>query len=431
MSAHLESLDRIPPATNGRRIWLRVGTLLDGVSTAPLPNAHLVYDKNQILFVGSESPPRDLIREGQKEPDIDLAEYTLLPGLIDSHAHLFLEGGELDPSRRAAYLNQTPATLLALARQRLQKLVCRGILAIRDAGDKDGVGLALSKLYAGPDRPLMPYVDSPGAAIHHRGRYGSFMAEPIEDHASPRQCVEARVQAGADRIKLIPTGIINFKRGQVTSEPQMTVDEVRDLVAAANSLGKQTLAHASGEAGIERAIEGGVDTIEHGFFLCPDQLAKMRDHHIGWVPTFAPVQKQLDHAQQMGSDAQIISHLKTILNRHAATLITARQMGVEIIAGSDAGSYGVAHGVDFLYELELMERAGLRPLEVINAASGTASRRLAFKEQFGQIKAGFLSRFLVTRHAPLNGIGRLRRQRFIVFEDKVIDSDTGGDPSGL
>ena len=88
----------------------------------------------------------------------------------------------------------------------------------------------------------MPYVDSPGAAIHHKGRYGSFMADPIENHASLRACVESRIKAGADRIKLIPTGIINFKKGAVTTEPQMTTEEILKLVAAAKSFrARQTL----------------------------------------------------------------------------------------------------------------------------------------------------------------------------------------------
>ena len=162
----------------------------------------------------------------------------------------------------------------------------------------------------------MPYVDSPGAAIHHRGRYGSFMAEPIEDFAStPRQCVEARVKAGADRIKLIPTGIINFKKGAVTAEPQMTTEELPEFVAAAKIVRpSRRFAHASGDAGIDRAIDGGVDSIEHGFFVRDDQLAKMRDRQIAWVPTFAPVQEQVDHADRMGWDAEVVANLKNILD---------------------------------------------------------------------------------------------------------------------
>jgi len=404
--------------------------MLDGVNTTPLKDAHIVYDKKQIHFVGESSPPADLLNTGQREPDLNLSDYTLLPGLIEAHAHFFLEGGELDLDKRSAYLKQTPEELLSAAHPRLEKLIQLGVIAVRDAGDKDGVGLALSKLYNNVKRPLMPYVDSPGAAIHHQGRYGSFMAEPIEKYGPLKKSVEARVNDGADRIKLIPTGIINFKKGAVMSEPQMTTAEVAELVTAAKSFGKQIFAHASGDTGIERAIDGGVDSVEHGFFVRPDQLAKMRDRQIAWVPTFAPVQEQVDHADLMGWDSEVVSNLKKILEQHAASLVKAQQMGVQIIAGSDAGSVGVAHGVGFLYELELMERAGLSPIAVIKSATGTSSNRLAFKEKFGQIKPGFLSRFILTRHSPLEKISNLKRDKFLVFDGAVFES-SGVDKLGL
>jgi imidazolonepropionase-like amidohydrolase len=421
----------IPAATDGRSIWLRAGTLLDGVSTQPLRNAHVVYDKKEILFVGENSPPANLLNPNQREPDVDLPDHTLLPGLIEAHAHFFLEGGELNLDKRSAYLKQTPEDLLKAAHTRLEKLIRLGVIAVRDAGDKDGVGLALSKLYMGANRPLMPYVDSPGAAIHHKGRYGSFMAGPVENFDSLKHCVEARVKAGADRIKLIPTGIINFKQGKVTTEPQMTAQEVLELVGAAKSFGKQTFAHASGDAGIERAIDGGVDSIEHGFFVRDDQLARMRDRQIAWVPTFAPVQEQVDHADIMGWDVQVVSNLKRILEQHAASLLKAHALGVQIIAGSDAGSVGVAHGIGFLYELELMERAGLSPISIINSATGTSSNRLAFKEKFGQIKSGFQSRFILARHSPLESISNLRRQKWVVFDGAVFETGEDFDPTGL
>jgi imidazolonepropionase-like amidohydrolase len=421
----------IPSATGKRRIWLRVGTLLDGISPNPWRDAHVVYDQNQILFAGENAPPANLLNAGQGEPDLNLPDFTLLPGLIEAHAHFFLEGGELNLDKRTAYLKQTPEVLLKAAHGRLEKLVRLGVIAVRDAGDKDGVGLALSRLYMSVGHPLMPYVDSPGAAIHHQGRYGSFMAGPIENFASLKQCVEARVNAGADRIKLIPTGIINFKKGAVTSEPQMTMTEVSELVAAAKSFGKQTFAHASGDTGIERALDGGVDSVEHGFFVRDDQLAKMRDRQIAWVPTFAPVQEQVDHADLMGWDAGVVANLRKILDHHAASLVKAHKMGVPIIVGSDAGSVGVAHGAGFLNELELMERAGLPPLAVINAATGTSSNRLAFRQKFGQIKSGFQSRFILTRHSPLEGIANLRLQKYVVFDSDVFDSDEGIDSTGL
>ena len=178
-------------------------------------------------------------------------------------------------------------------------------------------------------------------------------------------------------------------------------------------------------------IDGGVDSIEHGFFVRDDQLAKMRDRQIAWVPTFAPVQKQVDHADVMGWDAGVVLNLKGILDQHASALVKAHELGVQIIAGSDAGSYGVAHGLGFLDELELMERAGLPPTAVINSATGTSSKRLAFKEKFGQIKPGFLSRFILTRHSPLEGVGNLRKSKIIIFDDNVFESDEGFDSGGM
>ena len=420
----------IPTATGDRRVWLRVGTLLDGTST-PCRDAHVVYDRNAILHVAENSPSIEVVNPGQLEPDAILPEHTLLPGLIEAHAHLFLEGGEMNLEKRAAYLKQTPEQLLQHAKPRLEKLVRLGVVAVRDAGDKDGVGLALSRLYKSPDRPLMPYLDSPGAAIHHRGRYGGFMGEPLENHSSLRASVENRVAAGADRIKLIPTGIINFKVGAVTTEPQMTTDELRQLVDAAQSCGRQTFAHASGDAGIERALDGGVDSIEHGFFVRDDQLAKMRDRQIAWVPTFAPVQEQVDHADETGWDAGVVSNLRKILDQHAASLVKAHAMGVQIIAGSDAGSVGVAHGIGFLKELELMERAGLSSLAVIHAATGAASSRLAFKEKFGQVRSGFRSRFILTRHSPLQGVSNLRKEKLTIFDGAVVEQVADIDLAGL
>ena len=425
------NIDLLAPETAERRVWLRVGTLLDGVSAVPLHNAHVVYDSKSILFAGADLPPADLLNHGQTEPNHELLQYTLLPGLTDAHTHFFLEGDELDPDKRSAYLKRTSAQLLDHAKRRLEKLVRLGIIAARDAGDKDGVGLALSKLCSSAERPLMPYIDSPGAAIHHRGRYGSFMAEPFEDCLTPYQCVEARVRAGADRIKLIPTGIINFKKGAVTSAPQMSAERVGEFVAAAKEFGRQTLAHASGDVGIDHVIDGGVDSIEHGFFVRDDQLARMRDKEIAWVPTFAPVQCQVDHADRMGWNAEIVGNLKKILDAHAKSLVKAHAMGVQVIAGADAGSYGVAHGLGLLYELELMQRAGLSSLAVINSATGAGSKRLAFKEKFGQIKPGFLSRFILTHHSPLEDVANLRKERMVVFDGAVFATGADIDATGL
>lgn len=420
----------IPEASNKRCIWLRVGTLIDGVSTKPFKDVHVVYDAQSIRYLG-DLPPADLLNPGQTQPDAELHEYVLLPGLIEAHAHLFLAGGELNLAKRSAHLTQTSQEFLSAAHARLEKLVRLGIIAVRDAGDRHGVGLALSKLYANEARPVMPYVDSPGAAIHRRGRYGGFMAEPLENHPSLKACVQSRIHAGAHRIKLIATDIIDFKEARVTKEPQMTIGEVAELVRTAQEFNRQTFAHASGDDGIERVIEGRVESVEHGFFVRADQLARMRDRQIAWVPTIAPVQKQIEHAARLGWDERVVSNLHRILEQHAASLQKAHEMGVPIIAGSDAGSYSVMHGIGLLEELELLEHAGLSAISVINAATGTSAQRLGYKERFGQIKPGFRSRFILTKHSPLNGTSNLRKPKYVVFDGAVYDSAANIDLSGL
>ena len=421
----------VPSVASGRPVWLRVGTLLDGTSTQPRRDAHVVYDAGEIRFVGDSgrTPPPSVLRPGQGTPDVDAPDATLLPGLIDAHAHLFLAGGELDTEARAAALRQSPAQLLAAAMPRLEPLVRLGIAGVRDAGDKDGVGLALSRHCHASSRPLMPYLDSPGAAIHRFGRYGSFMGEPLEDHPSAAACVSARVAAGADRIKLIPTGIINYAKGAVTTAPQMSAAEIGQCVAAARASERQTFAHASGDAGIDHAIAGDVDSVEHGFFVRDDQLARLRDAQIAWVPTFAPVQAQLDHAERLGWPPHVVDNLRRILDRHATSVAAAHAIGVLVIAGSDAGSYGVPHGLGLLDELLLMERAGLPPIAVINAATGVSAGRLAYREPLGRIKVGRRSRFVVTRHSPLETVANLRQPRTVIFDGEVFSSCA--DASGL
>ena len=427
-----ERITKLTPQT-GQTVWAQVGNVIDGVSTAPKQDAHIVYNDHEILYIGDANvlPPATLFDNGKQAPDVVLPEMTVLPGLIEAHAHLFLEGGELDADKRKAYLQQDADTLLEHANRRLEKLVRLGIMGVRDAGDKDGVGLALSKLYKSNDRPIMPYLDSPGAAIHREGRYGRFMGETLESHSDAAACVAHRVALGADRIKLIPTGIINFAKGEVTAKPQMSGPDVATLVAASKALNKQTFAHASGSDGIENAIEGGVDSLEHAFFVTDAQLAKMRDQDIAWIPTFAPVQKQVNHVEIMGWSDEIIGHLKRILDNHATSLMKAHEMGVKVIAGSDAGSYGVAHGVDFIYELALMAAAGMRNIDVINAATGVSSGRLGYHENIGQLKAGFKSRMIFTQHNPLVSISNLLKPKWSLFDGELLSATLEDNNQGL
>jgi imidazolonepropionase-like amidohydrolase len=418
-----------------RPVWVRVGRLLDGGNGPAVCDADIVFDAKQIHFVGvnGERPPTGSLHEAQSDPDLVLPSYTVLPCLIEAHAHLFLEGGPINFQLRKEYLEQSAPDKLSQARERLPKLLHFGVGAVRDAGDKDGVGLALAKeaKQRNGDLADAPLLDSPGAAIHHRGRYGSFMGEPLEEFDHPAACVAGRVIAGADRIKLLVSGIINFNEGRVTAAPQMDIAEVRAFVDAAMTFGKQTFAHASGTDGVENAIEGGVTTVEHGFFVTEEQLARMRDRQIGWVPTFAPVHVQWERAEEMGWDAVVRGHLERILDAHREMLSHGHAIGVPIVAGSDAGSCGVPHGEGFLAELYHMERAGLSPIDVLHSATGRSADVLNFSQSIGRIAPGYRSRMIFTEHDPSISIANLAKDKMIVFDGRAVEGGQNVHVSGV
>jgi imidazolonepropionase-like amidohydrolase len=195
-------------------------------------------------------------------------------------------------------------------------------------------------------------------------------------------------------------------------------------VAAAHALGRETRIHCSGHDGVRNCIAARVDTIEHGFFIDRDQLARLRDLDIAWVPTFAPVHFQWEQGRSLGWSEPVRTNLRRILDDHAARLRDAAEMGVRIIAGSDAGSHGVPHGYGFFTELELMEAAGLSTLQVLRAATGTSAGRLGLREDQGRLRIGARSRFLLTEAPVLESVRHLRQPSTVVFDHAVF---SGGD----
>ncbi len=415
---------RLTASGNGP-IWLQLGRLFDGAEVKR--DVHLVYDRSRILHVG-DTPPSGLLRDGRRRPDLELPHHTGLPSLIEAHAHLFLEGGELDPMRRAEQLQRNDATLLAQAIPRLERLVRLGVGAVRDAGDRNGVGLAIQRLGRTTGRRWMPAVESPGAAIHHQGRYGAFMGRALEDQGNIEAAVAERIAAGARHIKLLATGIINFEKGAVLAKPQMPVEELTVAVQAARRASRQTMIHCSGNDGVANCIAARVDTVEHGFFVDREQLARMRDLDIAWVPTFAPVQFQLDRADLMGWSDTVRGNLQRILDGHAASLVHAAEIGVRIVAGSDAGSHGVPHGHGLLWELELMERAGLSTLRTLRTATGEPAGRLGLERPGGMLAPGCAPHFLLTSAPVLDSVRHLRRPSVVCFEGEGL---VGGDDPSL
>lgn len=296
----------------------------------------------------------------------------LMPGLVDAHVHLFLDGAPTDAALRSAHLRQdVPALTEAARRSARQSLAC-GVTLVRDAGDRHGINNRVRGEAALPGSG-MAQVRSGGLGVKRARRYGAFMATDVDDDESIRGSVR-RLARDNDEIKLILTGIIDFDAGAVTDEPQFTAEAARIVVEAAHAAGRKVFAHCSGAKGLQVAVAAGVDAIEHGFFMSREILAVMRDRQLAWTPTFCPVHFQWAHPDAVGWSTNTVGHLRRILDGHAEHLRIARELGVTVLVGTDAGSMGVVHGQALFDEIDRFLEAGW-PMQAVLSAATAAARR--------------------------------------------------------
>lgn len=329
----------------------------------------------------------------------------LLPGLVDAHAHLFLDGGPTDTKTRSEHLKQPLEQLTAAARASARQSLACGITLVRDAGDRHGINNRIREEAQAPGSGLAR-VRSTGLGIKRAKRYGAFMATDVDDAQSIRDSVRA-LAVHNDEIKLILTGIIDFDAGAVTDEPQFTLDEARIVVETARASGRNTMVHCSGAKGLAIAAAAGVGSIEHGFFMGREHLALMAEKRVAWTPTFCPVHFQWAHPEIVGWKPQTVGHLRRILDEHARALALARDLGVTVLLGTDAGSMGVRHGDAVFEEIDRFLEAGLSLEQTLRAA--TANSRRHFGHAHTTLCKGAPFDAVLLAHDPFESIAALKR----------------------
>ena len=303
----------------------------------------------------------------------DLEAPFVMPGLVEAHAHLFLDGGELDVDKRNVFLAAASRSeMMQVARENIARCEQAGVTLVRDAGDRYGINDAIRDEQAGRQGPHV-VVRSPGLGLKRPKRYGGFMARDVETGADVAAIV-SEIAEGADDVKIILTGIIDFAAGAVKGAPQFDARELGAIVAAAHARGRRTFAHCSGLDGLRVAVAAGVDSIEHGFFMTTDILNQMADKQIAWVPTVSPVHFQWAQPHLAGWDEATIGNLRRILDSHREHIAHAHAIGVELVAGSDAGSPGVVHGAALIDELFHFLEAGLPMAEALTSATSRPRR---------------------------------------------------------
>ncbi len=299
----------------------------------------------------------------------------LMPGLVDSHAHLFLDGRSIDGKLRAENLRQPLDKLVDAARASARQARACGVTLVRDAGDRHGINnrIRAEALSGTSAASGLPRVRSGGLGIKRARRYGAFMAADVSDEQSIVESV-TRLAADNDEVKIILTGIIDFDAGAVTDAPQFTLAEAELIVRTARAAGRSTFAHCSGEQGRAIAAAAGVGSSEHGFFMNRATLETMTANGVAWTPTFSPVHFQWAHPEAAGWSPRTVGNLRRILDDHARHLRLAHELGVRLLLGTDAGSMGVEHGHAVLDEIERFLDAGLTLEATLHAATAGARR---------------------------------------------------------
>jgi len=291
----------------------------------------------------------------------------VMPGLVEAHCHLFLDGGELDLGVRTRYLDAPFANMMDVARGNVARTLARGISLVRDAGDRYGINHAIRSESASLE------VRSAGIALRRPKRYGAFIAREVATLDDALAAVSELAET-IDDLKIIETGIIDFESGTVKGDPQFDLDSLKLIVRRARDAGIRSFAHCSGTEGIAVAVEAGVDSIEHGFFMTGDILRRMADRGTAWVPTFSPVHFQWQAPEVAGWSPQTVAKLRGILDAHEEHVALAAQLGVNLVAGSDAGSPGVEHGAGLIDELFHFLRCGMTMEQTLRTATSRPRR---------------------------------------------------------
>ena len=380
--------------------------LIDGISDTPLENAVVMVEDSNIRYAGRQE---DLQMEIKPDADVfDVQGMTLMPGLIDTHIHLSLDG---TPHYFNLMITETPALAAIRAVPKVKKIVESGFTTIRTMGDKGQIDIAI-KIAINEGSVPGPRIQTSGNCLTITGGHGDMfpahvniegMARIVDGPIESRKAAREQLKAGADNIKLMATGG-GMSPGPGTV-PQLTIEEMRAAVEEAEKYGKTTAAHAIGTEGIKNALKAGVRTIEHGTFLDEESIALLLEKNAYLVPTLSAF-KTLKYGREGGVPEYTIEKVEYYKTAHMKNLRKAIEAGVNVIVGTDAGTPFNYHG-ESAYELECLVENGFSPMQAIQSATRIAAEALKL-EVIGKIKAGALADLIVVNGNPLDDIKLLQ-----------------------
>lgn len=402
--------------------FVQVGRLLaDPASGRVLRDKTLVIRGNQVVEI------RDgFVGEGDV---VDLRSAFVLPGLIDSHVHLT---GESSPTSRLDGVTQSDATQAMVGARYARRTLNAGFTTVADLGASNEAIFALRDAIRLGDVPG-PRIIASGSAVSVHGGHGDVngyrddilhLLSPESICSGPEDCrraVRMQVRSGADIIKITATGGVLSNTAAGLAQ-QFTEDELASIVEVAHRMGRQVTAHANGVDGINAFLKAGGDSIEHGTYLDDASIQLFKQHNAWLVPTLmagdfvARIASSPDNFFTPAQTAKALEAGPKMLDMAAR----AHRGGVRIAFGTDTGVS--AHG-DNAQEFALLVRAGLTPLEAIQAATVGAAEHLRIQNEAGRLAPGMPADLVAVSGDPLTDVTELERVRFVMKGGQVFRAD--------
>jgi len=373
---------------------IKTGLLIDGTGSPPQNDYYIALEQGKITAIGREMD----FSVNQVNHAIDYSSYTVLPGLIDAHVHLFLEGISDTKIREQRWRENKEITLLR-AVNNLKMSLSKGVTTVRDLAGPNGMSATLKRammenLITGPKiLTCNQSISITGGHFHYAG--GREADGPLEIIKAIRE----QIKAGADCIKIMLTGCVNFQT-ESSGVVEFSAEELYTAVTEAKRFNRSVSVHANGIDGIRQALHAGVETIEHGALLdkeTTDLLSRSRGY---WTPTLTPFFQMLHYSKKHPTRTLPEAGLEKVYAQHCAMVKRGIEAGANIIAGTDAGSLGVGHG-DLWQELALFVTLGMPPLKAIASGTSLAAKALGISEETGIIAPGKNADLLVIQGNPL------------------------------
>jgi imidazolonepropionase-like amidohydrolase len=403
---------------------IRAGTLIDGVSETP--------KKNQLIFVRGERIEKVTDATGVIPAEakvIDLSNATVLPGLIDSHTHIFLWGE--DPAKGgydANILNAGIALRAARATAAARRALEQGFTTLRDV-ETEGAGYGDVEIKQAIEEGTIPgpRLFCVTRAISTTGGYNLEGYAPELEMPKGAQIVDGPVEArkaarqqlehGADWIKVYMTHRSWVDRqGNLVSQPTLTVEELKAIVDEAHGWKKKVACHAYNGIGLQRGLDGGCDSIEHGLEMTDAQIEQMKRQGTWYCPTLSPYYK--DWAREETPAGKRDRARAAV---HEITFKKALQAHLKIVYGTDMG--GMPWTEPIAQEFKRMVGLGMAPMDAIQSATSRAAEMLDMKGEIGVIASGAYAEVIAVVNDPLKDVGELERVRFVMHNGSVFKNE--------